>query len=459
MEPFPTEVDLRCGDRGWLEALGGSRHYLYPVHISHTFISCPSVGAALYLLLLRLLARQYDAAARVAPLCVSDATLSAEEAQLVRALADAAEDQHPDAHACRLRLSLAALHTPMYDALPWRLGEQLAGYAAKAAHVSFACRLPPADERQLLDRALAAAEPPPAVALLKRRVKILKRWAPPALGSSPRLDVELAVPLPAAPSVPAFDGIDDRSCVSEGMIDALIGKMTTISYARPEGALVGLPALQNLETWLGHGLELRGGRDDKGFLFLYELMCGHVLFRLLNDDKGHTLGTFLLRMMPPADTQKEGVLMSTLRLLAQPAARAADAQVRGRPPRQDGDDVPRAGGGHQAARARHRGVLRAGARRHARLAAHRLGSLRGERPPRPPAPARCVHAGRARRRGRRAAGAGATGEIDQARRPPARPPVARPRPPARHRLITTERSPDARAPPRRQLHLLSQPSL
>ena len=123
----------------WLEALGGSRHYLYPVHISHTFISCPSVGAALYLLLLRLLARQYDAAARVAPLCVSDATLSAEEAQLVRALADAAEDQHPDAHACRLRLSLAALHTPMYDALPWRLGEQLAGYAAKAAHVSFAC--------------------------------------------------------------------------------------------------------------------------------------------------------------------------------------------------------------------------------------------------------------------------------------------------------------------------------
>ena len=81
-EPFPTEVDLRCGDRGWLEALGGSRHYLYPVHISHTFISCPSVGAALYLLLLRLLARQYDAAARVAPLCVSDATLSAEEAQL-----------------------------------------------------------------------------------------------------------------------------------------------------------------------------------------------------------------------------------------------------------------------------------------------------------------------------------------------------------------------------------------
>ena len=43
----------RCGDRGWLEALGGAGHYLYPVHISHTFISCPSVGAARDVLLLR----------------------------------------------------------------------------------------------------------------------------------------------------------------------------------------------------------------------------------------------------------------------------------------------------------------------------------------------------------------------------------------------------------------------
>lgn len=51
-------------------------------------------------------------------------------------------------------------------------------------------------------------------------------------------------------------------------LGALLGKLSTISYSRPEDNR-GLPAVIALDKWLTHGLELRGGRDEKGFLFLY----------------------------------------------------------------------------------------------------------------------------------------------------------------------------------------------
>ena len=54
--------------------------------------------------------------------------------------------------------------------------------------------------------------------------------------------------------------------------------MTSLSYSKPkEEQLAGLPALQLLNKWLRPGrLRLRGGKDDLGFLFLYELMTGAV---------------------------------------------------------------------------------------------------------------------------------------------------------------------------------------
>ena len=56
---------------------------------------------------------------------------------------------------------------------------------------------------------------------------------------------------------------------------------------------------------------------SSGFLFLYELMRGDVFFKLLSNDAGHTLGCFLLRMLPQAEWAAKGMLMSTLRAMAQ----------------------------------------------------------------------------------------------------------------------------------------------
>ena len=54
---------------------------------------------------------------------------------------------------------------------------------------------------------------------------------------------------------------------------------------------------------------------ELGFLFLYELMRGDLLFKIHTNDSGHALGCMLMRMLDAEDTQKKGFLMSVLRVL------------------------------------------------------------------------------------------------------------------------------------------------
>ena len=49
------------------------------------------------------------------------------------------EDCHPDAHACRLKISLVMLDSPVV--LPWNLSSEMSSYVRKLQHVSANCRL------------------------------------------------------------------------------------------------------------------------------------------------------------------------------------------------------------------------------------------------------------------------------------------------------------------------------
>lgn len=40
--------------------MAGAAHYVYPVHLSHTFLFTPSLASALYLILLFFYARRYQ---------------------------------------------------------------------------------------------------------------------------------------------------------------------------------------------------------------------------------------------------------------------------------------------------------------------------------------------------------------------------------------------------------------
>jgi hypothetical protein len=99
------------GEARWLHALGSDvRHYLYPVHPSEALLSTPSLAAALYLLLMRFMARQYADVFRMVESCVTDMKLTSEEASLYKWLGSLKADHHPDAVACRLKISAVSAY-------------------------------------------------------------------------------------------------------------------------------------------------------------------------------------------------------------------------------------------------------------------------------------------------------------------------------------------------------------
>jgi hypothetical protein len=150
-ELFPSRVVLHRGDAAWTRSMGGARHLVYPVHLSHAFLFTPSLAAALYLMLLFFHARRYEEVFELAPACVSDAALAPTERALFERLRALSDDVAPDAHACRLRISLATLAAPaMATAALWDVAEEAEGYFSKRNAVCAACRLSEAEESHVL---------------------------------------------------------------------------------------------------------------------------------------------------------------------------------------------------------------------------------------------------------------------------------------------------------------------
>ena len=64
------------------------------------------------------------------------------------------------------------------------------------------------------------------------------------------------------------------------VVDSFLGKLQRITYKQPR-QMYGSEALHVLNKLLDNGVNLRGGKQDLGFLFLYELLTGafFLIFR------------------------------------------------------------------------------------------------------------------------------------------------------------------------------------
>ena len=82
--------------------------------------------------------------------CVSDTELTGEEAAIFAQLSLLGDDAHPDAHACRLKISLATVATSFLEC-GWAVEDEMEAYLEKLDVVSAACRLTLAEEAELLD--------------------------------------------------------------------------------------------------------------------------------------------------------------------------------------------------------------------------------------------------------------------------------------------------------------------
>ena len=72
-----------------------------------------SVGATIYWAFCKFMHRQYAEAFSAIHSCATDMPLRWSEKVMLGHFALGNDDKHPDAHACRLKLRLSLLHSPM----------------------------------------------------------------------------------------------------------------------------------------------------------------------------------------------------------------------------------------------------------------------------------------------------------------------------------------------------------
>eukprot|EP00744_Colponema_vietnamica_P004831 GILI01007158.1.p1 GENE.GILI01007158.1~~GILI01007158.1.p1 ORF type:complete len:1056 (-),score=346.73 GILI01007158.1:456-3395(-) len=129
--------------------LFNQRYFMYPVHVSCSFLLTKGINSALYLMLLRLLHRDYDECFRLADSIATDTNLSSEGRAIFETFSQSNNDWHPDAHACRLKISLVTIDSG--EKLSWDLTMESARHIVKLASVSSTCRIAPEEELQLLE--------------------------------------------------------------------------------------------------------------------------------------------------------------------------------------------------------------------------------------------------------------------------------------------------------------------
>jgi len=139
-KPFSCEILCDRGSFSWLQTMD-TRYYLYRVHTSGTFLVSQELSASLYLVHLKLLKRQYSEAFTLAPTCTVDVPFTPDEGFIWGQLEKSMDDRHPDAHAVRLRLSLATMYAADHIHSPWEVHAEMHGYLSKLPRVSANCRL------------------------------------------------------------------------------------------------------------------------------------------------------------------------------------------------------------------------------------------------------------------------------------------------------------------------------
>lgn len=144
-EPFSTFI---VPNRTAVSSLA-ERFFLYPVHISFSFLLTKGVNSAIYLMLLRFLHRDYAEVFRLADSIATDNAFNKEGLDIFKNLDAANDDYHPDAHACRLKIFLVTIDANMK--LPWELTLQCAAHIYKLDSISSFCRLSVHEELQILE--------------------------------------------------------------------------------------------------------------------------------------------------------------------------------------------------------------------------------------------------------------------------------------------------------------------
>ena len=165
-QPFSRALVLNRLNGRWSKNVA-TRYFTYMVHVSGAFLQAPTLGSALYLLVLRLLARDYEGAVALAGSISSDAALTPEEVQIFDLIGQI-KAGHPDFHAVRAKVMLAQADAP--TVLRWDVRLCQAFYVNKLAQISARLRLSDDEERRAL---VLCAESKKRLEAVSRKIEVM----------------------------------------------------------------------------------------------------------------------------------------------------------------------------------------------------------------------------------------------------------------------------------------------
>jgi len=226
-DPFSSLLLFDRSSLTWSETVS-TPYYQYPIHASGTFVQPPTLAATLYLVVMLTARQQYSLATRYAEACYVDVDFTPEERFMFnlidRTLDRNCPDNHPDAHAVRLKLAHAVLHS---DNKPnFALHVEVAKYLSKEAHVSGACRLTVEELTDLMKRCSHG------LPIIKARLELL-RVAAEVIGKGTNPAAVLHPPQPQVCGQPWAKVIS----LSESVVQAHASKLTRMHYRTPQKPL------------------------------------------------------------------------------------------------------------------------------------------------------------------------------------------------------------------------------
>jgi Protein of unknown function (DUF3638)/Protein of unknown function (DUF3645) len=294
--PFSTELVPMRDDSEWQSTLK-SYCYLYRVHISGEFLLPDTLASNLFLILQRLLARQYEQAAVLLETAEFD-ELSDEEAYWFAQFERTLDDKHPDASACRLKLLLAGIYSSQLRSIPWKAAdpdvaeltaqrwqfkEEYSEYLKKLQHISRRCRLTLAEELKLLSRMskLLGKEFANKQTDVQNRLRFVQQAVPlqqRAAGTGVDSKIDLSHTIRPRTRENNYTPWDKwcgqvRSFFKRFWIPSQNMWFATVSYERPEKAH-GYELLLSVQSMLKD--DMSGTACRLGFMFVYELLTGQL---------------------------------------------------------------------------------------------------------------------------------------------------------------------------------------
>ena len=223
-------------------------------------------------------------------------------------------DKHPDASACRLKISIITSASRRQMPVPWNERDEYKTYLDHVALISADIRLQLSEEEMYLYQ-MDQSDPQVVNRLLVIR----------AAKSGENLDqTMLQVSYRKASTPISFDSVVDDTFTKSTGSSLSGGTLSLASYTPPApgfgtGSVRFISKLMSSNELTVTGVSASGllGTSSSycGFILCYELLSGHLSVRTLDGDNPKYLGAMLFRALPIEETLQSGLLCSILRAI------------------------------------------------------------------------------------------------------------------------------------------------